>query len=94
MDRGEHTQVLADVAEGVALWNEFRTDDFQDDVVRLVNDARERWRDEDGELPPPGTDPLFDALMGLADAADSAPLAVREAAAHALAVAEDVRVTR
>lgn len=94
MDRGERAQVLAEVAERVALWNEFRTDDFQDNVVRLVNGARERWRDKDGELPRPGTDPLFDALMGLAEAADGSPLAVRDAAARALAVAEDLRVTR
>jgi hypothetical protein len=94
MDRGERAQVLAEVAERVALWNEFRTDDFQDNVVRLVNGARERWRDKDGELPRRGTDPLFDALMGLAEAADGSPLAVRDAAARALAVAEDLRVKR
>jgi hypothetical protein len=92
MERGERTQVLADVAERVALSNEFRSADFQDHVVRLVNDAREHWRDEQGELPRPRTDPTFDALIGLADAAGSAPMTVRDAAARALQVAEDVRV--
>jgi len=94
MDKGERAQVVARVAEKVALWNEFRTDDFQDNVVRLVNGAREHWRDKDGDLPPWGSDPLFDALMGLAEAADGSPLAVRDAAARALKVAEDVRVRR
>ena len=60
-------QLLAEIAERVALLHEFRTDDFQDIVVRLVQSARERWRDDQGELPPPGYDPLYDALVGIAD---------------------------
>jgi ABC-type branched-subunit amino acid transport system substrate-binding protein len=94
MGEEARAEVLADVAKRVALSNELRTDDFQDSVVRLVNSAREHWRDGRGELPRPGTDPAFDALMALAEAADSSPIAVRDAAARALAVAEDVRVTR
>jgi hypothetical protein len=85
---------LADVAERVALWNEFRTDDFQDSVVRQVNDARERWRGEDGELPRRGRDPVFDALLGMADAADSSPVAVRDACAEALRVSEELRTAQ
>ena len=81
-------QLLAEIAERVALLNEFRTDDFQDIVVRLVQSARERWRDDQGELPPPGYDPLYDALVGIADEADASPTAVRDACGRAFAVAE------
>jgi hypothetical protein len=87
----DKADALADVAERVALSNEFRTDGFQDSVVRQVNDARERWRGDDGELPRRGRDPVFDALIGMADAADSSPVAVRDACAEALRVAEELR---
>lgn len=87
MTRRERAEVLADVAERVALWNEFRTDDFQDRVARLVNGAREHWRVR-GELPAPGADPLFDALLRLAEVADSSPTAVRDACADALRESE------
>ena len=87
-------EVLGEVAERVALLNEFRTDGFQDDVARLVNDAREHWRDEGRDLPPMGTDTLYDALTGMAEVADGSPMAVRDACAVALRVAEDVRVAR
>jgi hypothetical protein len=90
----ERADALSDVAERVALWNEFRTDNFQDNVVRQVNDARERWRGDDGELPRRGNDPLFDALMGMADAAESSPVAVRDACADALRAAEELRTAR
>jgi hypothetical protein len=88
------SDVLAEVAERIALWNEFRTDDFQDRVVRAVNSAREHWRDERGELPPRGTDPMFDALMGMADEADASPIAVRDTCAAAMRVAESARAAR
>ena len=55
MNDAQRAQILADVAERVALWNEFRTDDFQDRVVRLVNSEREHWRSDRGELPRIGT---------------------------------------
>lgn len=93
MDAGKRAQILADVAERVALWNEFRTDDFQDMVVRLVNSAREHWR-SDGDLPGYGQDPMLDALLGIADAADGSPLSVRDACGEALRTAEDARVAR
>jgi hypothetical protein len=83
--------VLRAVAERVALWNEFRTDDFQDNVVHHVNDAREAWRDDAHELPRRGGDAMFDALLGMADMADASPIAVRDACAEALRAAEDVR---
>lgn len=87
----ERAQVLADVAERVALWNEFRTDDFQDLVVRLVNSAREHWR-TDGDLPGYGADRMLDALLGIAEASDGSPMSVRDACAAALHAAEDARV--
>ena len=90
----ERADALTQVAESVALLNEFRTDDFQDSVVHQVNDARERWRGDDGELPRRGGDPVFDALMGMADAADSSPVAVRDACAEALRAAEELRTAR
>lgn len=85
MTRSERAQVLADVAERVALLNEFRTDDFQDRVVRLVNDARESWRVH-GDLP--DHDPMLDALLGIATVADSSPITVRDACAEALRASE------
>jgi len=83
MKRREHAEVLADVAERVALSNEFRTDDFQDRVAHLVNDAREHWRVR-GELPARGDDAMFDALLSIAEVADSSPIAVRDACGDAL----------
>jgi hypothetical protein len=85
----QRVQLLADAAERVALWNEFRSDDFQDRVVRLVNDARESWRGRDGDLPKRGSDPMFDALMGLADECDASPIAVRDVCAEAFRAAEE-----
>ena len=87
-------QLLAEVAERVALLNEFRTDDFQDVVTRLVHDAREHWRDDRGELPPFGFDPAYDALRGIEEESESSPLAVRDACAHAFDVAERTRTAR
>jgi hypothetical protein len=89
----QRADALAKVAERVALWNEFRTDGFQDSVARAVNDARENWRADDGSLPRRGADPLFDALLGLTDMADASPTAVRDACAEALRAAE-VRTAR
>ena len=82
-----HSDVLADVARRVALLNEFRTDDFQDRVVRMVNDARDNWR-KNGELPRFGTDAAYDALVSIASVADSSPIAVRDACAAALDASE------
>jgi len=84
-------QLLSEVAERVALLNEFRTDDFQDATVKLVHAAREHWRDDRGELPPLGFDPDYDALRGIEDEAESSPLAVRDACARAFDVAERTR---
>ena len=85
----ERVQVLAETAECVALWNEFRSDNFQDSVVRLVNGAREHWRGRGGELPKRGSDEMFDALMGLADESDASPIAVRDVCAEAFRAAEE-----
>ena len=93
MRAAERSRTLSEVAERVALLNEFRTDDFQDEVVRIVQDARESWRDGD-DLPRRGSDATYDALMGLADAADGSPIAVRDVCAAAFRVAEDSRVAR
>ena len=90
----ERADVLHDVAERIALWNEFRTDDFQDTVVHQVNDAREGWRGDNGELPRRGGDATFDALMGMADMADASPTAVRDACADALKAAEEIRTAQ
>jgi hypothetical protein len=87
--KDERARVLAEVAERVALWNEFRSDIFQGSVVRLVNDARENWRGGNGDLPKRGSDAMFDALMGLADECDASPTAVRDVCAQALRAAED-----
>lgn len=85
----ERARVLAETAESVALWNEFRSDDFQDSVVRLVNGARENWRAPNGDLPKRGSDPMFDALLSLADESEASPLGVRDVCAEAFRAAED-----
>ena len=94
MTKIERAEVLAEIAERVALRNEFRSDSFQDEVVRMVNGAREQWRDQRGELPGYGVDALFDALRRLAEESDSSPLAVRDACAAAFRVAEEARLAR
>lgn len=93
-DAQGRAEVLRAAAERIALWNEFRTDDFQDTVVRHVNDAREVWRGDDQELPRRGGDPMFDALLGMADMADASPIAVRDACAEALRAADEVTTAR
>jgi hypothetical protein len=90
----ERTDALRDVAERVSLLNEFRSDDFQDRVAKIVYGARELWRDKDGELPRRGTDPAFDALMDLVGAADSAPLTFRDAASRVLRAADGATARR
>jgi hypothetical protein len=85
----ERAQILAETAERVALWNEFRSDNFQDSVARLVNDARESWRGRDGDLPKRGSDRMFDALMGLTDESDASPIAVRDVCAEAFRAAAE-----
>ena len=92
MTTRERADVLSEVAERVALRNEFRSDTFQDDVARMVNGAREQWRDARGELPGYGVDRLFDALRRLAEESDSSPIAVRDACAAAFRAAEDARL--
>jgi len=87
-DNDDRAETLSEVAERVALWNEFRADSFQDNVARAVNEAREKWRADDGSLPRRGADPMFDALLGLTDMADASPTAVRDACAEALRAAE------
>ncbi|HUQ42136.1 MAG TPA: hypothetical protein VM052_06525 [Candidatus Limnocylindrales bacterium] len=89
----ERADVLAEVAERVALRNEFRGDTFQDEVARMVSDAREHWRNEKRELPPRGSDTTFDALLGLAEESDASPMAVRDACAYAMRVAEEAKVS-
>jgi len=86
---------VREVAERVALWNEVRTDDFQDQVTRLVNDARETFReDPESELPARGEDELLDSMLEIADVADASPIVVRDACAHALDVAEESETVR
>lgn len=95
MNEQQRAEILTEVAERIALWNEFRSDDFQDLVVREVRSAREYWRDgEESELPPRGAAPMFDALVSIADVSDSSPMEVRDACAAAFRAAEEARVAR
>ncbi len=87
----QRAESVREVAERVALWNEVRTDDFQDRVVRLVNDAREQFRNgSESEVPGAGEDPLYDALTDIAAEADSSPIGVRDACARAFEAADEV----
>lgn len=90
----QRADVLAEIAERVALRNEFRSDTFQDEVVRMVNGAREQWRDARGELPGYGVDRLFDALRRLSEEADSSPIAMRDACAAAFRAADEAKLAR
>jgi hypothetical protein len=92
--RAERSQAVADVAERVARLNDLRTDDFQDEVARLVHESRELWRDEADELPSPGVDPLFDALVALEAEADASPEEMRDAIERARHRAEEHATAR
>ena len=86
-DKRDRKAALAHVAERVLELNDTRSEDFQDQVARLVDDARELWRGDDGELPAPATDPAFDALIAFADESEGSPTEMRDAAHRALRAA-------
>ena len=73
----------ADVARafaGIVLWlNEERQDNFREAVQHAFDDAKERFRGDDGELPPPGEDPIFDAMVAVVDQVDGSPEALHAA---------------
>lgn len=77
-----------DVVRKVRAWNDSREPTFRDLATRVIDDARESFRDgPEGELPAPGEDPRFDALLRLARVVDASPQAVLAALAELEATA-------
>jgi hypothetical protein len=74
---------LADVAlafaSHVSVLNDERTSNYRVAATRAFDEARERFRREDGELPAPGQDPLFDQMVHIVDELESSPEALRAA---------------
>jgi hypothetical protein len=83
---------VARAAAQIARWNADRDDDFQDKAMGEVRLAQDAFRADVGaELPPPGADPLLDALMELARSLDASPetvVSACDAALEAAGVAE------
>lgn len=56
-----------------------RQDNYREAVEHAFDDAKERFRDARGELPAPGSDPLFDAMAAVIEQLESSPEALRAA---------------
>jgi hypothetical protein len=85
----EHRRAaVASAASSTAQLNVERDDDFQDSAMAGIRLAQDAFRTDVGaELPPPGSDPLLDALMELARSLDSSPEIVGAACDAALEAA-------
>lgn len=74
---------LEDVARAFAAHvfalNEERTSNYRVAATRAFDEARERFRKGDGELPTPGEDRLFDKMVHIVDELESSPEALRAA---------------
>jgi hypothetical protein len=79
---------LADVARAFAshvlVLNEERTANYRVAATRAFDQARERFRREDGELPARGEDALFDRMLTIVDELESSPEALRAACEEVL----------
>jgi len=78
-----HERTRSDVArafaERVMRLNEERQDNFREAAMHAFDEAKERFRSDDRELPAHGADPLFDAMTAVVDQLDSSPEALRAA---------------
>jgi hypothetical protein len=80
-------EVLAPTREGVArafvshvfVLNEERTANYRVAATRAFEEAKERFRRDDGELPKAGEDPLFDKMLNVVAELESSPDALRAA---------------
>ena len=78
---------LAPTREGVArafaahvvVLNDERTANYRVAATRAFEEAKERFRRDDGELPRRGTDPLFDRVLAIVDELEGSPEALRAA---------------
>lgn len=78
----------ADAARLIIGWNGPHGDQFREMAAHAVDTARERFRaDVESPLPPPGADPVFDALVECERQLDASPEGVRDAARRLLELA-------
>src|SRR6266700_6582530 len=66
-------------ASHVLVLNDERTANYRVAAIRAFDEVKERFRGADGELPAPGTDPLFDKISRIVDELESSPEALRAA---------------
>jgi len=78
---------LAPTREGVArafaahvvVLNDERTANYRVAATRAFEEAKERFRRDDGELPKVGADPVFDKMLEIVAELESSPEALRAA---------------
>jgi hypothetical protein len=66
-------------ADHVLVLNEERTSNYRVAATRAFDEAKERFRRPDGELPPQGSDPIFDRMRDVMAELESSPEALRAA---------------
>lgn len=66
-------------AEHILVLNEERTANYRVAATRAFDEAKERFRRDDGELPDRGVDPLFDKMRTVMAELESSPEALRAA---------------
>jgi hypothetical protein len=66
-------------ARHVLVLNDERTSNYRVAATRAFEEAKERFRREDGELPARGEDPLFDKMRNVTVELESSPEALRAA---------------
>lgn len=86
--RNEAHATSLEVARLILGWNGPHGDLFREMCAHAIDSARERYRAHvEGDLPAPGADAVFDALVECERQLDASPEGIRDAARRLLSVA-------